>query len=88
MLPSISANSPRLCVATAHPTSHSSVLSGGAIFAVIAIDFSAHALALLTRLDLDIGGCPSVGGGFCCAREMERLFTVRESIPATENLGI
>ena len=76
MLPSISANSPKLCVATAHPTSHSSVLSGGVIFAATAMDFSAHALALLTSPDLDIGGWPGVGGGFCCAREIERLFTV------------
>lgn len=77
ILPSISANSPRLCVATAQPISHSSVLSGGAIFADTAIAFSAHALALPTRADFDIGDWPGVDGGFCWAREMERLFTAQ-----------
>lgn len=75
-------------MATAHPTSHSSVLSGGAIFAAIAIDFSAHALALLTRPDLEIGGCPGVDGGLCCAKEMERLFTARVSISFAANWAL
>lgn len=87
MFPSISANSPRLCVATAQAVSHSSVRSGGVIFAATATDFSAHARALLTRPDRDIGGCPRVGGGSCCARDMERLFTQQKSVSPHTNVG-
>lgn len=47
------------------------------MFTDTAIAFSAHALALLTRADFDIGGWPEVDGGFCWAREMERLFTAQ-----------
>jgi hypothetical protein len=75
MLPSISANSPRLCVATAQAISHSSVRSGGAHFAAKATAFSAQARALLTSAGRETGGCPGVGGGACWAREIERLFT-------------
>ena len=76
MFPSISANSPRLWVATAQPMSHSSVLSGGLICAATARAFSAHALALPTSAGRDTGGCPGVDGGFCCANEIDRLFTI------------
>jgi len=73
--PSISANSPKLCVATAHPTSHSSVLSGGVILDVTVTAFSAQARALETKAEREGGGTPGVDGGSCWAREMERLFT-------------
>lgn len=42
ILPSISKNSPRLCVATAQPTSHSSVRSGGVISAARVRALVAH----------------------------------------------
>lgn len=76
IFPSISANSPRLCVATAQPMSHSSVLSGGVIFADTAIAFSAHARALLISAGRDIVGWPCTTGGSCWATDIERLFTI------------
>jgi len=79
MSPSISANSPILCVATAQPMSHSVSRSGGLILAAIANDFSAQERALLTRAGREMGGVPGVGGGICWAREIERLFTARGS---------
>lgn len=48
-LPSISKNSPRLCVATAHPTSHSWSRSGGFIVAACAIALVAHCRACSIR---------------------------------------
>lgn len=53
--PSISANSPRLWVATAHARSHSSVLSGGAIFVAISMALTAQARAFDTRVGRDTG---------------------------------
>ena len=73
--PSISANSPRLCVATAQPTSHSSLRSGGWILAAMAIALIAHARALAMSAEREARGWPATCGGSCCAREMERLFT-------------
>lgn len=43
--PAISANSPKLCVATAQPISHSSVRSGGLIDCERCIAFVAHKVA-------------------------------------------
>jgi hypothetical protein len=37
--------------------------------------FFAHSLALPTSAARDTGGFPGLGGGSCCARDMERLFT-------------
>jgi hypothetical protein len=44
-LPSISKNSPKLCVATAHPMSHSSFRSGALICAAWANALVAHCRA-------------------------------------------
>ena len=60
-------------MATAQPTSHSSVRSGGVILAATAIDFSAQRRALLISAGRDAAGV--LEGGNCWARDMERLFT-------------
>ena len=72
---SSSANSPRLCVATAQPTSHSSVRLGGAIDAARVRAFDAHWRAWSVRIpgdgegvlgkEEDVGGEDGDGGGFC-----------------------
>lgn len=43
--------------------------------AAMARDFSAQARAKEMCAERDWGGSEGVGGGFCWAREMERLFT-------------
>lgn len=63
--PSISANSPKLCVATAHPISHSSLRSGGCILAATARAFCAHIFAFETSAARVGGFWPGVGGGSC-----------------------
>ena len=71
--PSISANSPRLCVATAHPMSHSSVRSSGLTAVPTSIAFSAQERAFEIRTARDVGG-PTEELGRVWARDVERLF--------------
>ena len=73
IFPSISANSPKLCVATAQPTSHSSFRSGGVILDAKAIAFSDQRRAFCINTGREAAG--ALEGGSCWAREMERLFT-------------
>ena len=80
ILPSISKNSPRLCVAVAHPISHSSFLSGGFMMAANASALLAHCRALSTSTSREGGGPFEIidtdgGGGVCWARHEEILFT-------------
>ena len=66
---------PQLFIATAQPSSHSTVRSGGCMDAATVIALWAHSVALARRAAGDVGGADAVGGGFWRARHMERLFT-------------
>jgi len=91
VLPCISKNSPRLCVATAQPTSHSSVRSGALIWPAWARALVAHVRAWSMRrvrgaelfTGKSVGADERVGaedeGGVCCARQVDILFTKRVS---------
>jgi hypothetical protein len=87
-LPSISKNSPRLCVATAQPMSHSSVRSGASIVADVARAFVAHWRAWSIRMarggvfvtgksvgEEDIVRVEVEEVGDCWARQVDMLFT-------------
>jgi hypothetical protein len=93
ILPSISKNSPRLCVATAQPISHSSLRSGAVMAEACASAFVAHWRACSMRTargaafvtgksvgEADIVIALSEEAGDCCARQAEMLFTVVVSI--------
>jgi hypothetical protein len=89
ILPSISKNSPRLCVATAQPISHSSSRSGALMAEACARAFAAHCRACSMRMvrgalfvtgksvgSVDIVMASVAEDGDCWARQEEMLFTV------------
>ena len=100
-LPSISKNSPKLCVATAQPTSHSSFRSGALMWAACASARSAHCRAWSMRrargAEFETGKSEGSGamvmasvveGGVCWTRQVDMLFTVVEFVSMEERGGV